>query len=96
MLGSYDPQLDWIATQPSNFQTYLSSFPFSFLEFSVAYILLFLLVLQRENKKLFEDLEAMKETLRLEHNRAEQVKERVEEELTLARLIRRGADRDLF
>jgi hypothetical protein len=32
----------------------------------------------------------------LEHNRAEQVKERVEEELALARLIRHGADRDLF
>ena len=56
----------------------------------------FLPVLRRENKKLSEDLEAMKETLRLEHNQAEQVKERVEEELALARLIRRGVDRDLF
>ena len=74
-----------------------SSFPFFFfLEFFVAYILLFLPVLRRENKKLFEDLEAMKETLRLERNRAEQVKEHVEEELALAKLIRRGADGDLF
>jgi ATP-dependent Lon protease len=51
---------------------------------------------RRKNKKLSEDLEAMKETLRLEHNRVEQVKECVKEELALARLIRCGVDRDLF
>jgi hypothetical protein len=55
-----------------------------------------LLVLWRENKRLSHDLEAMKETLQLEHNRAEQVMDHVEEEFAQAKLIRRGADRDLF
>jgi hypothetical protein len=37
----------------------------------------------------------MKATVQSEYNRAEEVTERAEEELALARLIRRGADRDL-
>jgi hypothetical protein len=61
-----------------------------------AYILLFLSVLWRENKNLSDDLEAMRETLRLEHNRAEQVMDHAKEELAQARLIRRRADWDLF
>jgi hypothetical protein len=66
------------------------------LRFFVAYVLLSLSVLRRENKRLSDDLEAMKETLRLEHNRAEQVMNHVEEEFAQAKLIRCGADRDLF
>ena len=37
----------------------------------------------------------MKITVRNSHNRAEEVITRAEEELALAKLIRRGADRDL-
>ena len=37
----------------------------------------------------------MKILVRNSHNRAEEVITRAEEELTLAKLIRRGADRDL-
>jgi len=39
--------------------------------------------------------EAMKVIVRSEHNRAEEVIERAEGELALAKLIRRGADQDL-
>ena len=39
--------------------------------------------------------EALKESVRSEHNRAAEVNERTGEQLALARLIRRGADRDL-
>jgi hypothetical protein len=38
----------------------------------------------------------MKATVQSKYNRAEEVTERTEEELALARLIRRGADRDLM
>jgi hypothetical protein len=37
----------------------------------------------------------MKTTLQVEFNRADEVTTRAEEELALAKLIRRGADRDL-
>jgi hypothetical protein len=37
----------------------------------------------------------MKTTLHVEFNRADEVTTRAEEELVLAKLIRRGADRDL-
>jgi hypothetical protein len=37
----------------------------------------------------------MKATVQSKYNRAEEVTEHAEEEITLARLIRRGADRDL-
>jgi hypothetical protein len=40
-------------------------------------------------------VEKMKILVRNSHNRAEKVITRTEEELVLAKLIRRGADRDL-
>jgi hypothetical protein len=43
-----------------------------------------------------DDLETMKTTAPSEYNQAEEVTERAEEDLALARLIRRGADRDLM
>jgi hypothetical protein len=48
--------------------------------------------LQRSNKKLLDDLEAMKATVQSEYNHAEEITERAEEEIALARLIRHGAD----
>jgi coenzyme F420-reducing hydrogenase alpha subunit len=51
--------------------------------------------LQRSNKKLLNELKAMKETVQFEYNRAKEVTERAKEELAFARLIRPGADRDL-
>ena len=53
------------------------------------------LALRVEKQKLSEGLEEMKTTARNSHNRAEEVITRAEEELALAKLIRRGADRDL-
>ena len=53
------------------------------------------LALRVEKQKLSEGIEEMKITVRNSHNRAEEVITRAEEELTLAKLIRRGADRDL-
>ena len=53
------------------------------------------LALRVEKQKLSEGLEEMKTTIRNSHNRAEEVIAYAEEELTLAKLIRRGADRDL-
>ena len=51
--------------------------------------------LRVEKQKLLEGLEEMKTTARNSHNRAEEVITRAEEDLALAKLIRRGADRDL-
>ena len=48
-----------------------------------------------EKQKLSEGLEEMKTTARNSHNRTEEVITHAEEELALAKLIRRGADRDL-
>ena len=62
--------------------------------FSVDLFLLPGLALRVEKQKLLEGLEEMKTTARNSHNRAEVIT-RAEEELTLAKLIRRGADRDL-
>jgi len=53
------------------------------------------LALRVEKHKLSEGLEEMKTTVRNSHNRAEEVITCAEEELALAKLIRRGADRDL-
>jgi hypothetical protein len=53
------------------------------------------IALQKNNKKLSDDLGAMKATLQSEYNRAEEVTERAEEDLALARLIRRVADQNL-
>ena len=51
--------------------------------------------LRRNNKQLLDDIVVMKATVWSEHNRAEEVIERAEGELALAKLIRRGADQDL-
>ena len=53
------------------------------------------LALRVEKQKLSEGIEEMKILVRNSHNRAEEVITRAEEELALAKLIRRGADRDL-
>ncbi|XP_066317797.1 uncharacterized protein [Miscanthus floridulus] len=51
--------------------------------------------LRVEKQMLSEGIEEMKITVHNSHNRAEEVITRAEEELVLAKLIRRGADRDL-
>ena len=53
------------------------------------------LALRFEKQKLSEGIEEMKITVRNSHNRAKEVITHAEEELTLAKLIRRGADRDI-
>ena len=53
------------------------------------------LALRVEKQKLSEGIEEMKTLVRNSHNRAEEVITCAEEELALAKLIRRGADRDL-
>ena len=53
------------------------------------------LALRVEKQKLSEGLDEMKTIVRNSHNRAEEVITYAEEELALAKLIRRGADRDL-
>ena len=65
---------------------------FSFL---LTCFLLLGLALRVEKQKLSEGLEEMKTTVRNSHNRADEVITCAEEELALAKLIRRGADRDL-
>ena len=57
--------------------------------------LLLHLALQVEKQKLSEGIEEMKTLVRTSHNKAEEVITQAEEELALAKLIRRGADRDL-
>ena len=52
------------------------------------------LALRVEKQKLSEGIEEMKITVHNSHNRAEEVITHAEE-LALAKLIRRGADRDL-
>jgi myosin-crossreactive antigen len=54
-----------------------------------------LLALQRSNKELLDDLEAMKAIVQSKYNRVEEVTEHAKEELALTTLIRSGADRDL-
>ena len=53
------------------------------------------LVLRAEKQKLSESIDEMKALVRSSHNKAEEVITHAEEELALAKLIRRGADRDL-
>ena len=48
-----------------------------------------------EKQKLLEDVDEMKTLVHTSHNKAEEVITHAEEELALAKLIRRGADRDL-
>ena len=71
-------------------------FPFAFkFPFLLTCFLVPGLALRVEKQKLSEGIEEMKILVRNSHNRAEEVITRAEEELTLAKLIRRGADRDL-
>ena len=71
------------------------SFPFVFkFPFLLTCFLLLGLALRVEKQKLSKGIEEMKITIRNSHNRAEEVITRAEEELALAKLIRRGADRD--
>ena len=53
------------------------------------------LALRVEKQKLSEGIEEMKITVHNSHNRAEEVITHAEEELALAKLIRRGADKVL-
>ena len=72
------------------------SFPFVFkFAFLLTCFLLLGLALRVEKQKLSESIEEMKTLVRTNHNRAEEVITQAEEELVLAKLIRRGADRDL-
>ena len=53
------------------------------------------LALWVEKQKLSEGIDEMKTLVRTSHNKAKEVITNAEEELALAKLIRRGADRDL-
>ena len=71
-------------------------FPFVFkFPFLLTCFLVLGLALRVEKQKLSEGIEEMKILVRNSHNRAEEVITHAEEELALAKLIRRGADRDL-
>ena len=71
-------------------------FPFVFkFAFLLTCFLLPGLALRVEKQKLSEGIEEMKTLVRTNHNRAEEVITRAEEELVLAKLIRCGADRHL-
>ena len=65
------------------------------LAFLLTCLLLLVLALRVEKQKLLEGIEEMKTLVHTSHNKAEEVITRAEEELVLAKLIRRGADRDL-
>ena len=72
------------------------SLPFVFkFAFLLTCLLLLGLALRVEKQKLSESIDEMKTLVRSSHNKAEEVITHVEEELTLAMLIMRGADRDL-
>ena len=53
------------------------------------------LALRVKKQELSEGIKEMKTLICTNHNKAEEVITRAEEELTLAKLIRRGTDRDL-
>ena len=63
--------------------------------FLLTCLLLLGLALRVEKQKLSDGIKEMKTLVRTNHNKAEEVITRAEEELVLAKLIRRGADRDL-
>ena len=72
------------------------SFPSVFkLSFLLTCCLVPCLALRVEKQKLSESIDEMKTLVRSSHNKAEEVITRAEEELALAKLIRRGADTDL-
>ena len=74
------------------FFLFLSAFKFSFL---LTCCLLSCLALRVEKQKLSKGVEEMKTLVHTSHNKVEEVITHAEEELTLAKLIRHGADRDL-
>ena len=74
--------------------SFLLPFVFKF-AFLLTCLLLLGLVLRVEKHKLSEGIEEMKTLVRTSHNKAEEVITQAEEELALAKLIRREADRDL-
>ena len=53
------------------------------------------LALRVEKQKLSEGIDEMKTLVRSSHNKADEVITHADEELALAKLIRRGADRDI-
>ena len=65
------------------------------LSFLLTCCLLLRPALRVEKQKLSEGVEEMKTLVHTSHNKAEEVITHAEEELALAKLIRRGADRDL-
>ena len=65
------------------------------LSFPLTCCLLLRPTLRVEKQKLSEGIEEMKTLVRTSHNKAEEVITHAEGELALAKLIRRGADRDL-
>ena len=72
------------------------SFPFVFkFPFLLTCFLVPGLALPIKKQKLSKGIEEMKILVHNSHNRAEEVITRAKEELVLAKLIRRGADRDL-
>ena len=72
------------------------SLPFVFkFAFLLTCLLLLGLALQVEKQMLSESIDEMKALVCSSHNKAEEVITHAEEELALAKLIRRGADRDL-
>jgi predicted RNase H-like nuclease (RuvC/YqgF family) len=60
------------------------------------FLLLSYSALRKDKQTLLIDIEDMKISIQSSHNRVEEVKARVEEELTRVQLIRLGADRDLM
>ena len=65
------------------------------LSFPLTCCLLLRLALWVEKQKLSDGIEEMKTLVHTSHNKAEEVITHAEEELALAKLIRRRADRDL-
>jgi len=71
-------------------------FPFVFkLSFPLTCCLVPCLALRVEKQKLSEGFDEMKTLVRSSHNKADEVITHADEELALAKLIRRGADRDI-
>jgi hypothetical protein len=74
--------------------SFLMSFVFKFC-LSLTYFLLPSLALCVEKQKLLKNIEDMKVLVQSNHSRVEEVIIQAKEDLALAKLIQRGADRDL-
>ena len=75
---------------------YFCFFLYSNFSFLLTCCLLLCPALRVKKQKLLEGVEEMKTLVRTSHNKAEEVITHAKEELALAKLIRRGADRDLM